>query len=314
MTWQTLLQQPNETVVAPWFRGRVLRTWSRTFRLEGRLPQNPGWYEFTIGGSRKATLKGPADPTHEVLRTKVTGYLVGDRIIADDVQLEIDSSKIVEHSERVHFVEPGLDWLVRVVAGRPYEDGPLVFESQAFPLGPEPEVEQAYLDGVLSLDAIKGVTPALDSIFRLEVWRRVEAEKRRAELERLRVEEEARLARAARLEALAARLGTAEGRRELAREDFPEAARTALAVGGAMYRASRPGYNPGEMIVQFRHEGQNFECICNCATLAIVDAGVCLTDHDTGVRGDTWFSLESLPSVITEAINTNKLVVFRHAY
>ncbi|MFA5054195.1 MAG: hypothetical protein WC565_09060 [Parcubacteria group bacterium] len=313
MGWQDLLQTPDETIVCPWFGGRELRTWSRTFRLEGRLPRASGWYEFRIGGGRKATLKGPAEPNFEALRVKLRGYLVGDRLVLDDVRLEINPAKIIEATEEVHFVEPGLDWLVRAVVGRAYEGGPLVFESQDMPLGPEPEVEQAYLDQAESLETIKGVTPSLEAIFRLEVWRRAEAEKRRVELERLRREEEERLAREAAWLEMTEKLGDAIGRRQMAQVDFVEAARAALAVGGATYRASRPGYNRGEMIVQFRHLNRNFECICD-QQLRIVDAGVCLTDHDTGVRGDTWFTLESLPSVITEADRAGVLVVFRHVH
>jgi hypothetical protein len=44
----------------------------------------------------------------------------------------------------------------------------------------------------------------------------------------------------------------------------------------------------------------------------VVDSGICLQDHRTGVKGDTRFTLESLPTVIGEAIRTGKLVVYRH--
>jgi len=37
-----------------------------------------------------------------------------------------------------------------------------------------------------------------------------------------------------------------------------------------------------------------------------------LTDHDTDERGDTYFTLESLPAVVREAEQRGKLVVFRH--
>lgn len=311
MGWQDLLQKPNETIIYPWTGGRELRTWFRTFKIEGRLPAEPGWFEFNISGGRKATLKGTAEGDPVELRNRIFGYLVGDRIIADDVRLEIDPAKIIELSERVHFIEPGLDWLVRVEVGRPYESGPLVYISQTLPLGPETEVEQAYLDKVPTLDTLKGITPALDTIFRLENWRRIEADKRRAEMERLRREEEERLAREAQWRELTEKLGDAAGRRQMAHVDFEEAARSALVIGGATYRSSRPGYNRGEMVVQFRYLNRNFECICD-RNLQIIDAGICLTDHDTGVKGDRLFSLESLPSVIKEAEEAGVLVVFRH--
>ena len=43
----------------------------------------------------------------------------------------------------------------------------------------------------------------------------------------------------------------------------------------------------------------------------LLDAGVCLDNH-RGTKGDTFFTLESLPAVIGEAIRGNKLVVWRH--
>jgi hypothetical protein len=38
-----------------------------------------------------------------------------------------------------------------------------------------------------------------------------------------------------------------------------------------------------------------------------------LTDHRTGEKGDTLFTLESLPAVVRQAIKEHKLVVYRHA-
>jgi hypothetical protein len=66
------------------------------------------------------------------------------------------------------------------------------------------------------------------------------------------------------------------------------------------------------MVVRFRLLGRRFECTCDERTLRILDAGICLVDHATGERGDTRFTLESLPAVILEADRDDKLVVFRH--
>jgi hypothetical protein len=38
---------------------------------------------------------------------------------------------------------------------------------------------------------------------------------------------------------------------------------------------------------------------------------VCLIDHATGIKGDTWYTLESLPGVIRQADRQGVLVVFR---
>ena len=63
--------------------------------------------------------------------------------------------------------------------------------------------------------------------------------------------------------------------------------------------------------MRFRFRRQRFECVCDEA-LRIVDSGICLVDHATGERGDTRFTLESLPAVIGQAMDEGRLVRFRH--
>ena len=46
--------------------------------------------------------------------------------------------------------------------------------------------------------------------------------------------------------------------------------------------------------------------------LRIIDAGICLIDHDTNEKGDTFFTLESLPAVVQQAQRERRLVIFRH--
>jgi hypothetical protein len=146
----------------------------------------------------------------------------------------------------------------------------------------------------------------------METWRRDEAERRRVALEQARREEAERRAREERRRELAERLGDGAGRRAMVPLDFAEAARAALAVGGAEYLDHRPSAQRGEVVVRFRVQKQRFECTCDEATLRIIDAGICLVDHETGERGDTYFTLESLPAVILEARRGGQLVVFRH--
>lgn len=63
--------------------------------------------------------------------------------------------------------------------------------------------------------------------------------------------------------------------------------------------------------MQYRSQARRLECTCD-GTMRIIDAGVCLTDHVTGRKGDALLTLESLPSVIREALQEGKLVVWRH--
>jgi hypothetical protein len=311
MGWRDLLQAEEETLVAPWVGGRSLRTFDRTWHIEGRMPPEYGWYSFKLA-ARKARRVGPAEAPFGVLKGTVRGYLVGDRLIPEGTaRVEPQLAKLVENFERVYLVEPGLDRFVRVAAGRFHEDGPLIYENQEFPSGPEQEVVTAFLDEAKSIDDIVGVVPALDLAFRVESWRRAEAE-------RLRREEQERREREERQRRLREQMGTGAGRRELARENFGEAAKAALTVGGAEYVDHRQAPNRNEMIVRFRVDRRRFECVCSKHTLQIIDAGICLTAHYDdpnfagGTRGDTLLTLESLPCTIRQAVDEGRLVVFRH--
>ncbi|RLG68310.1 MAG: hypothetical protein DRO11_09230, partial [Methanobacteriota archaeon] len=294
MGWKDLLQTTDvETLVFPWVGGRSLQAPDgQGWRIQGRVPPEHGWYEFELG-NRKATgwkaVEAPWDALHRDLQI---GYLVGDRFIPEEVaRVEPDLGKLVDDFERVHLVELGLDRFVRVFAARFFEDGPLVYQSQAMPLGPEMDVLQAFLDEARSVDHVAGVPPALDAAFRIETWRRAEAEKRRRQEQERREQEERR-------RQLEEQLGDGAGRRAMAVENFGDAARAALAVGGAHYLDHRRGTRRNEMVVRFRLVGRRFECTCDERTLRIIEAGVCLKDESTGVRGDELLPLESLPDVI----------------
>jgi len=311
MLWQDLLQIQNETITLPWIGGRDIRSGSRCWRIEGDIPQEFGWVTFILN-NRKAKFKELSEPKPDFLKHRVVGYLVGDRIVSKDARVNPDPKKIASGSEKVHLIEPGLDRFVLVSAGRLCEDGSLFYIQQEMPLGPENEVQSAFLDGKESISDTKNVTPALDAAFRMEIWQRKEVERRRLELEeRLRKEEEEKQREALRLE-IVQRLGDGAGRREMALVDFAMAAKSALAVGGAEYLDHRIAVCRNEMVVKFRLRGHRYECICHAHTLRIIDAGICLTDESTGVKGDTWLTLESLPGTILQADEEDRLVVFRH--
>jgi hypothetical protein len=311
MGWQDLLQTGDETLVSPWVEGRSLRQGDRTWTIDGKLPKEQGWYEFKLA-NRRAKLKGATENPGGALKFIKRGYLVGDRFVEDTVRVDPDPAKIIAFSEPLFLVEPGLDRFVRVAAGRMCEDGPLVYEGQEMPLGSEEEVLKVFLDSGNSVDGIPGVVPALDAAFRMEALQRVEAQRRRAELERQRLLKEERLKLEERRKKLFEKLGDAAGRREMALHDFAEAARAALAVGGAKYLDHRKAVRKNEMAVRYSINGRNYECTCDAYTLRIIDAGICLINHGTGEKGDTYFTLESLPGVVLQAMGERRLVVFRH--
>jgi hypothetical protein len=312
MGWEDLLTPAGgEERVLPWVGGRKVTDGRRTWSIKGRQPAEFGWYTFRTSGGRKASLVGPADMDMEFEegRTLVKGYLAGDRLIPDDARVDPDPDKLVDQTESVFLVEPGLDRFTRATAVRVGDA--LIYLRMEFPDGPEAEVQAAYQDRKDGIGGISGVTPALDLAFRWTSYQRVRAEERRVEMERIRVEEEARTAAEAKREEALKSIGTAVGRRQLAEHDFEAAARAALAISGADLLDHRQSYNRNNMVVQYRFRGRRLECEVDKRTLRIVDAGVCLDDH-RGEKGDTYFTLESLPGVIKEAMDRRKLVVWRH--
>jgi len=314
MGWRDLLPQQDQTLTLPWLGGRTVYSKDRTWRVQGRLPVEFGYYRFAITGGRVASLEGESDEFPEATNyghKVVRGYLVGDRMIPDDARIEIDPAKVFDQTVQVWLVPPGLERFSRASAVR-LQNGKLLFHLQEFPQGPEPAVQRAYQDRQDSLDHISGVTPPLELAYRFVTLQRLRAEEREQERLRREEEERQRLEAEERLRQALENATTGAGRRQLASQDFPAAARAALEVSGAELLDSRQSHNRTEMVVQFRFDHQRFECVVHKETLRVVDAGICLTDHRTNERGDTYLTLESLPSVIREALNRGVLHRYRH--
>ncbi len=315
MGWRDLLSA-NESLVLPWVGGPRLRVDERVWTLGNRPPEHC-WGKFLCKNNRTAFFDSQTEPKPETLKHVVMGYLVGNRLIPDHTRVDPDPLKIAEQTEEVFLISDTLDRFARLSAGRLFDGGPLIYRGQEFPLGAEDDVLNDFLDEK-SIELVKHVHPALHAAFRMEVYQRTEARRRREELEKKRREEQERLEKEARREAILKQLGDGQARRELAQEDFEAAARAALAVGGATFLDHRRATQKKEMVVRFRLTDRRFECICDAKTLQIIDAGICLNAHyddpdfESGTKGDTWLTLESLPGVILQAQRERKLVIFRH--
>ncbi len=311
MGWQDLLAPVEGTErVLPWTGGRKVTDGTRTWGIQGRTPDEHGWYEFNTSGGRKATLIGPAEADFDLDQTlpTVRGYLVGDRLIPDAARVVPDPAMLLEQTVPIFCVELGLGRFTRALAVRVGEN--LVYLRPEFPLGPEFEVIEAYQDREDSVDNIKEVTPALDLAFRWISYQRVLAEERAAELARLLEEERLQRERDDRMAEAVKSIGTGAGRRALAQIDFNAAATAALAISGAELLDVTQGRTRREMIVQYRFRHRRLECVVNRDTLRIIDSGVCL-GHG-GAQGDRFFTLESLPAVIAEALDRGILHVYRN--
>lgn len=305
--WENLLSSTNEEMIAPWVGGRTVVFPDRVCKLQ-KAPREFGWYKFKIK-NRNAKYLELIDKPFNILNNISYGYLIGDRFIPDTT-VKITNPQIqhlIDNFSKVYLIEDGLDRFVRISVGKFNENGQLIYNCMEMPLGPEDAVINAFLDKKDSIDDIPGVTPGLNIAFKIETWRRNEAD-------RLRREEESRREAEERRQKLLKSVETGIGRREIAKVDFAAAARAALSISGSEYLDHRQSSNSNEMVVRFRLDGQKFECTCNKNTLSIIDAGVCLTNERTGEKGDTWLTLESLPPVIRHASREDRLVVFRHVH
>lgn len=295
MNWRALLGSSSTSVIAPWLGGKHLYLGSRSWRLTA-LPPVQGWYVAETQ-ARVVTRMTPADapdPSALTLRP-VEGYLIGDLLVPDTSHNQLP----------VKLVPAGTERFARVRAAAASENGPLIFAETLFGLGPEPEVEAAFLERRPNLDAIKGVLPGLSAAWKFACDRRVEAEAHQARVEAERLRREAQT-----------RVETTVGRRHVAQTNFEAAARAALQVGQAEYLSHKPVHNGMEVIFRIPTLRQRFSTVCSLE-LSIIDAGVCLraeNDRDgfrQGTQGDRWLTLESLPSVIREADALGRLVIFR---
>jgi hypothetical protein len=289
--------------------GQTVHSASRRFTL-GALPPEHGWYRFRVDGTRRAAWVGPDLPPFDVERgaSVVRGYCVGDRLIPDGAAVSPDLRAALSQAEKLWLIDPTLDRFARALAVR-HRDGRLLYLRQEFPLGPEPAVQAAWQDRLPSIAHIPHVNPALDLAFRWLNRQRAAADARREAQARAEAQAQAQADAQAQAQAQA----RADALRRQRLRDFPAAAQAALAISGAELLDTRPAHRPHEQIVQFRFQKRRFECVVHALTLQVIDAGICLTDHDTGERGDTYFTLESLPAVIHEAMQRGVLVVFRHA-
>jgi hypothetical protein len=313
MSWQDLLGAGSGHRTLPWVGGRQIHSADRSWAIRGALPREHGWYAFDTAGSRKATLVGPSepDPDFETGLVPVKGYLVGDRLIPDAARVDPDPAKLVQQTEPVFLVEAGLDRFTRALTVRD-RFGRLVFIRTEWPEGPEAEAQAAYQDRLDDLNHVKGVGPALDLAFRWQSYQRRQAEARVIEMRRRAEEALQQQAEAARAKQLVERMGTGAGRRELAQHDFEAACRAALRISGSELLDVLETRRRNEVRVQYRFRHRRLECVVERHTLRIIDSGVCLDDH-AGTKGDTWFTLESLPAVIGQAMDQDQLVVWRHA-
>ncbi len=285
--------------------GDVVHAGDRALRLAA--PVAPGWWRFALEG-RRATAEERVEPEDPVLR------------VLPDVNGHMAAGWLVHGAARAEVLNLGpeedLPLGTPVRARRWYSDD-VVYERTDLEEGIEDEVRRQFEERQ-PIGALRGVPATLRAAFALAVVRAVSADLAplevraalgtiadegwpAAEREHLRVvrEREAERRRVA-----AARIVTRPEvtRAPLPDVEFDDRARLVLAASGATLRSTRR-LAGGLRAVTWTFEGQRLRAVVHEQSLQVMDAGICLSGHDREV------TLDSLPSVVREAVDTGRLVI-----
>jgi hypothetical protein len=313
----------EEELVLPYFGGATVDAKDRRLRVTAFEP--PGWYRFSVKG-RAATKKDATDaPPLEGLPA-VRGHFLNGRLVRD--------GGIAEHV----FFLPEEPPRFAPLKARRWPSGELLFDCLEFEGDAEGAVREALADG-RSLETVKGVPATLRAAYAYAV---IEPASKRlaipfaphevrpalsriatggapaaeAELNRLAAErEQARremeelrrrqAAEAARAEVQAARERRVEEARKT-KETVHERAEAALTAAGARLDQSRVLLGD-RLEVVFSFMGERFISVVDAITFQVLDSGICLGHPPS----DDLVTLDSLPSVIKEAIDDGALVILR---
>ncbi|PTL79420.1 hypothetical protein [Vitiosangium sp. GDMCC 1.1324] len=319
-----------ESAVLPYFGGACVDAPSRRLRVS--TPPAPGWWRFDVQG-RTATAREPAGPEGLDGLPLIRGHLWGSRLVREGAVAE--PVLLLPEEEPPRFSP---------VRTRRWHDGTLVFETLEFE-GEAEGTARLMLEEERTLAEVKAVPASLRAAFGYAVLEgtsralgiRFSPAEVRGQV--LSVSEGGRPAAEARLRALAAereahvravetRLLALEAQRRRAEEEVrlqAELARMrsrprplewqaqgltrverALESAGARLLDTRR-LGSDRLEVTFGFMGERFISIVEAGSLQVVDAGICLAGSDRTV------TLESLPSVIREAIEDDVLVITRHA-
>lgn len=325
----------KEPVVLPYFGGSRVDAADRRLHLhvEKDAAIEPGWWRFVIDG-RRAIPQERAEAVDLGALPAMRGHWVSGYVVASGREL----GRIALPPEE----EPAE--LARVMARRWYS-GELLLESVDFEDDAELEARRA-LEDRRALGDVKGVVPSLRAAFAYALGTAVARELRvpvtlrelaprlvaiadggadavRARLDELVAERRAALAAvearrreaeaAARERARLAELGrrqqelrsVATQARERVRHGTPcQRAEAALDDARARMRACRRV--GGNLDVTFDIDDVRIIATVDGTTLQVYDAGICLAGSDREL------TLDSLPSVVREAIEDGTLNITRH--
>lgn len=305
--WREILNKPPELLVLPWFHGSTIRSGDETL-LVATEPPSPGAHIFKRQlAYRRLDWEAPSTIVNCRFINKETGYLIGNRFVHRGLTGVQCQQLYVDDLPEIYLLPDHLEKFARVVVGQIADRGPWFFIEETLPLGPELDAQNLLLQNK-EVAELKGATHELQFVYKKYLWLNAEALLRQQEVAATQESARRQAEAEARQKDLRSQSHSSVVRRTLAREDMVFAVQAALSLSGARLLECIPYQQ--RYRVRFEFQGRRFECVCD-NTLQIYDAGICLTDERTGKKYDSLHTIESLPSVIQEAINRGKLVVFR---
>jgi len=295
---------PPDPIVLPYFGGSRVEAADRRLRLAE--PVEPGWWRFRVEGRRAVALE-PAEPVDLSDRPAVRGHHAAGWLFA--------SGRDIHRIALPPAEEPAP--LARVT-GRVWHSGDLLLDSIDFEDEAEEAARRALEEGQ-GIAEVRGVSPSLRAAFGFaladsvgreldvpisprEAGGRVQqlaAGGREAATGLLR-----ELAEERRQSDVEARAREIRARMRERRGDPVDLADAALDAAGARMLGCRK-IGGGNLEVRFQLDGERFVTIINGHSLQVLDAGICLAGADREL------TLDSLPSVIREAIETDRLNITR---
>jgi hypothetical protein len=316
----------KEHVVLAYLGGAHVFGKDRRLRIDappGERPA-PGFHRFEVSGRNARSLEA-VDPPDLSDLPKARGHLVDGWLVSSASGMTLDRLSLLPADE-----PPPL----ATTRARRWHSGDLLFDSLDFD-GEAEEEARLRLEQLAPLGDLQNVSSTLRTAYgialALAVSRRVgtpssvreaaghavnlaelgEPAARelfaRIERERLAVQERA-WARSLLEGRPLARVRAPRGTSQAVVPTLENAAeRAEAALDGAQGRmlAARRLQGGGNLEVAFQFMGERFISVVDAITLQVIDSGVCLAGEDDLV------TLDSLPGVIREAIDTGRLVITR---
>jgi len=305
----------RDPIVLPYFGG--IRVDAADRRLAVPTGLAPGWWRFRIEGRRAVPIE-PAAPVDLGALPAVRGHFATGWIVM--------SGRVLSRLALAPEDEPPP--LARATARR-WHSGELLFDTTDFEDDAELAARDALERGV-PLGDVKGVAPSLRAAFGLALGTKlvrelgVHASARELFRRAVAIADTGRDALQALVDQLAAERERDEARRKAEREarrvsgavasarerprahDPIERADNALAQAGARMLACRRLQNGTLLDVTCDIDGERIIATVDAVTLHVHDAGICLDGADEEI------TLDSLPSVVREAIANDVLNITRH--